>query len=131
MPSLCPIVTSRGDSRGDSRSDVQLSGGVEQITGRHDVIPIEDAARLVADQAHRHALRYSRAHEVPGRRAAEVVKEPARTPGLFARGLPGLADLLDALVRRVRAVKHVPAKRATFSRDIGTGRRFRYGETFV
>ena len=96
MASFCPIVTSHGDSR----SDVQHSRGVRAGRPTNDVIPIEDAARLVAGQAHRDALRNAGPHEVSRGRATQVVKEPAPTPGLPARGVPGLAQLLDALSGR-------------------------------
>ena len=61
--------------------------GVPQVSVAHDIIAIEDAARLVAAQFHRHAFRDAGADHVPDGRSAEVVRDAARAAG----GDPGAA----------------------------------------
>ena len=86
---------------------VQLVRRLAEITLAHDVVTLEHAARLVSRHLHRDALRRAGAHEVPHRRAPEVVKAVACQSSAAKTPTPAdyVTDMDQApAVREVRAL---------------------------
>ena len=71
-------------------------GGLEIATG-HDVVALEDGARLVPTQLHGHAFGDTAAYHVSDGRSSQVVWDTAGTTRGIASALPGLAKSLDRL----------------------------------
>lgn len=88
--------------------------GPQELTGPrsvsvvHDVVAVEDAARLVAAYFHRDALGNAGPQHVPGGRSAQIVNDDSRQSRLLAGRFPGfskIADRLTVVVRDERTLK--------------------------
>ena len=55
--------------------DPELAASLGQIALRDDVVPIENAPRLVAADSHRDTLRYAGTHQVTDAAAPQIVKD--------------------------------------------------------
>lgn len=90
------------------RRGVESPRGLAQIAVADDVISLEDRARLVARELHRHALRDAAADEVADRGAPQVVGDSARAAGRDD-GLPlVLLDRVNPLAVAMEHERHDP-----------------------
>src|SRR5207245_5792019 len=83
--------------------------------GVYDPVALEHGLRLVAGDTHGRAVVHAGVDEIPGSRAAEVVKELFRQPRLAAGRPPRPGDVLErpsAAVKNVLGEPHGPAGRA-------------------
>lgn len=71
---------------------------VLQIAGAHNVVAIEDGARLVPGDGHRHAFDDAGVDHVADRGAPEIVPEHPRRAGFLAGRPPGAAEVAARLI---------------------------------
>src|SRR3989442_10352905 len=75
----------------------QLPRDVLEVAGTHDVVAIEDGARLVPGDLHRDTLRDARVDHVAHGGAPEVVAQAPGDAGSLARRGPCLSEIAPAL----------------------------------
>src|SRR5215468_10756847 len=71
----------------------QAPAGDLKIGRAHDMVPIEDAPRLVARDAHGHSLGHPGIDQVSDSGPPEVMAQHSGAAGLFARLRPGFPEV--------------------------------------
>src|SRR5262245_37398552 len=70
----------------------QPTRGISEVAVANDVVPVEDAAGLVAAQFHRHAFRDTGTDHVANCRTAEVGRDTGRASGPDSRTAPRMVE---------------------------------------